>query len=124
MYRLAAFSLALVATTVTAANSAGSFSGRYFAGAGDVEYLQLLNTSYQMLYPSPDLQNIGMLYTPAWHGFVEGPTWGAWWIQNSYGPTYCGLPFFIEPYSTFVSNSQDLWFSQMGDGKRVGGGDW
>jgi len=34
-----------------------------------------------------------MLYTPKWNGFVEGPTWDAWWIQNSYGTTYCALPF-------------------------------
>ena len=65
-----------------------------------------------------------MLYTPAWNGFVEGPTWGAWWIQNSYGPTYCALPFWQEPYVTFVQNSQELWFSQMGDGKRAGGQNW
>lgn len=105
-------------------SDAAPFQGRYFSGEGDTDYLRLLDTCYQMLYPSPDLQNIGMLYTPAWQGFVEGPTWGAWWIQNSYGPTYCGLPFFQEPYITWVRNAQDLWFSQMGDGKREGGGDW
>jgi len=22
-------------------------------------------------------------------GLVEGPTWNAWWIQNSYGASYC-----------------------------------
>ncbi|MCE5238720.1 hypothetical protein LLH23_09530 [bacterium] len=103
---------------------ARAFTGRFFSGQGDTAYLQLLDTSYQMLYPSPDLQNLGMLYNPSWSGFVEGPTWGAWWIQNSYGPSYCGLPFFVEPYATFLANSQDLWFSQMGDGKRVGGGKW
>ncbi|MBM4042120.1 MAG: hypothetical protein FJ290_26790, partial [Planctomycetes bacterium] len=44
--------------------------------------------------------------------------WGAWWIQNSYGTTYCALPFYTEPFVTFLGNSHDLWFSQMGDGKR------
>lgn len=124
--RLAAVLCCGVAVTVTglAASAPKSFDGRYVSGEGDREYLRLLDTSYQMLYPSPELQNIGMLYTPAWHGFVEGPTWGAWWIQNSYGPTYCGLPFFQEPYTTWIRNSHDLWFSQMGDGKREGGGDW
>lgn len=77
-----------------------------------------------MLYPSAELQNIGMLYNPTWNGFVEGPTWGAWWVQNSYGPTYCGLPFFTEPYCTYVANSQDLWFSQMGDGKHASFKGW
>ena len=57
---------------------------------------------------------------PAWNGFVEGPTWGAWWIQNSYGPTYCAMPFYVEPYLTFLKNAHDLWFDQMGDGKRQG----
>ena len=72
-----------------------------------------------MFSPDPEFQNVAMLYTPAWNGFVEGPTWGAWWIQNSYGPTYCGLPLFEEPLTTFLQNAQDLWFDQMGDGKRT-----
>ena len=108
----------------SSAVAAPSFQGRFLSGSGSETYLRLLDTCYQMLLPSPELQNIGMLYNPTWNGFVEGPTWGAWWIQNSYGPSYCGLPFFVEPYSTFVTNSQDLWFSQMGDGQREGGGDW
>ena len=74
-----------------------------------------------MFEPDPEFQNMPMLYMPAWNGLVEGPTWDAWWIQNSYGPTYCALPFWQEPYVTFLQNSQDLWFDQMGDGKRVGG---
>lgn len=112
--------VALALPVLCSAQPADRYQGAGFSGSGDVECLQLLDTCYQMLYPSPDLQNIGMLYNSAWNGFVEGPTWGAWWIQNSYGPTYCGLPFFVEPYCTFVSNAQDLWFSQMGDGKREG----
>lgn len=101
-----------------------TFEGRYIRGQGDVEYLQLLDAAYRLFYPDPEAPNISMLYTPRWNGFVEGPTWGAWWIQNSYGPSYCALPFFQEPYTTFLQNSQDLWFDQMGDGQRVGGGDW
>jgi hypothetical protein len=100
------------------------FEGKFYRGAGDVEYLELLETARRMFDPDPEFQNLPMLYTPAWNGFVEGPTWGAWWIQNSYGPTYCGLPFWQEPFLTFVQNSQELWFSQMGDGKRVGGQNW
>ncbi|MCX5759299.1 MAG: hypothetical protein NTU83_12475, partial [Candidatus Hydrogenedentes bacterium] len=100
------------------------FEGAYFAGDGDADYLQLLDTSYRLFYPDAEFQNISMLYTPAWNGFVEGPTWGAWWIQNSYGPTYCALPFFQEPYISFVQNAQDLWFNQMGDGQRKGMKDW
>ncbi|MHB8953662.1 MAG: LamG domain-containing protein [Pirellulaceae bacterium] len=102
----------------------GTFEGKFFRGEGNEEYLQLLDISRRMLEPDPEFQNLSMLYTPVWNGFVEGPTWGAWWIQNSYGPTYCALPLLQEPWSTFLQNSQDLWFDQMGDGQRVGGNNW
>ncbi len=73
-----------------------------------------------MFEPDARLQNLAMLYLPTWNGLVEGPTWDAWWIQNSYGTTYAILPFLREPFLTFLQNSQDLWFDQMGDGRRVG----
>ncbi len=95
------------------------FEGRYFSGRGDADYLRLLEIARRMFDPDPEFQNLPMLYTPAWNGFVEGPTWNAWWIQNSYGTTYCALPFLLEPYLTFLQNAQDLWFDQMGDGKTV-----
>lgn len=101
------------------ASAAGNFEGAYFSGEGDVEYLDLLDQARRMFSPDPELQNVAMLYTPAWNGLVEGPTWGAWWIQNSYGPTYCGLPLLEEPFTTFLRNSHDLWFDQMGDGQRT-----
>ncbi|MEK7683790.1 MAG: hypothetical protein AAB466_00040 [Verrucomicrobiota bacterium] len=96
------------------------FEGKYFRGRGDVEYLRLLDTARRMFEPDPEFQNLSMLYTTNWNGLVEGPTWDAWWIQNSYGTTYAALPFCREPFLTFLQNSQDLWFDQMGDGKRVG----
>lgn len=99
---------------------AGVFEGQHYRGAGDVEYLRLLETARRMFEPDPELQNLSMLYTPKWNGLVEGPTWDAWWIQNSYGTTYAILPFLQEPFVTFLQNAQDLWFDQMGDGRRVG----
>ncbi|HNR37280.1 MAG TPA: hypothetical protein PKO36_19050, partial [Candidatus Hydrogenedentes bacterium] len=78
--------MAVMLTGIVMANAV-SYEGKYFAGEGDEEYLQLLDTSYRLFYPDPEFQNISMLYNPSWNGFVEGPTWGAWWIQNSYGPT-------------------------------------
>jgi hypothetical protein len=96
------------------------FEGKHFQGSGDVEYLKLLDLAARMFAPDPELQNLSMLYAPRWNGLVEGPTWDAWWIQNSYGTSYCALPFLREPYLTFLQNSQDLWFNQMGDGKRAG----
>jgi len=101
-----------------------SFEGRHYRGTGDVEYLRLLETARRLFVPNPETQNLPMLYMPAWNGFVEGPTWGAWWIQNSYGTTYCALPFYEEPYVTFLQNSHDLWFDQMGDGQRAGANGW
>ena len=98
----------------------GSFAGRFYCGQGDVEYLQLLDIAGRMFAPDPEFQNIAMLYTPVYNGFEEGPTWGAgWWVQNTYGASYCALPFLREPLRTFLQNSQDLWFDQMGDGKTV-----
>ncbi len=96
------------------------FEGNYFRGTGDAEYLRLLDTARRMFAPDAEFQNLAMLYMPGWNGLVEGPTWDAWWIQNSYGTTYGALPFLQEPFVTFLQNSQDLWFDQMGDGKRVG----
>ncbi len=101
-----------------------SYRGRYYSGRGDVDYIRLLDTAYRMYCPDPELQNISMLYEPSWNGFVEGPTWDAWWVQNSYGASFCQLPFLQEPYVTFLNNANDLWYGEMGDGKRKGAHDW
>ncbi len=116
--------LALAVFLVPATVAAERFEGRFYGGEGDGEYLQCLDIARRMFAPDPEFQNMPMLYTPAWNGLVEGPTWGAWWIQNSYGTTYCALPLYTEPFVTFLRNSHDLWFSQMGDGKRVGANNW
>jgi hypothetical protein len=108
----------LAASTLSAGGS--GVDGKFFRGEGDTEYLQLLDTAGRMLVPDPEFQNLSMLYMASWNGLVEGPTWDAWWVQNSYGTTYAVLPFLQEPFVTFLQNSQDLWFDQMGDGKRVG----
>ncbi|MBI2201691.1 MAG: hypothetical protein HYU43_07090, partial [Armatimonadetes bacterium] len=109
-------SLCVVLTPAPAATETGH-AGKHFHGHGDIEYLRLLDTARRMFEPDPELQNLAMLYTTNWNGLVEGPTWDAWWIQNSYGTTYAVLPFLQEPFVTFLQNSQDLWFDQMGDGR-------
>ena len=103
---------------------ADEFTGTHYRGRGDVEYLKLLETARRFFDPDPELPNMAMLYSASLNSLVEGPTWDAWWIQNSYGTTYCALPFYQEPYLTFLQNAQDFWFNQMGDGKRVGAHDW
>lgn len=110
-------SLGLAVVALSSVAPVNQFEGKYFRGKGDEEYLQLLEISYRMFRPDPEFLNVPMLYAPAWNGLWEGPTWKAWWIQNSYGTTYCALPFLEEPLLTFLQNSQDLWFDQMGDGK-------
>jgi hypothetical protein len=95
-----------------------SFKGQYFSGNGDVRYLALLDSAYSLLEPNPRLENLSMLYKPDWNGFVEGPTWNAWWIQNSFGPTYTMLPFMDPAYQAFVFNSQAMWFNMQGNGVR------
>lgn len=114
--------MALAASLVVKADAAQApcFVGRHFRGCGAVGYLRLLDTARRMFEPDPEFQNLSMLYTPEWNGLVEGPTWNMWWIQNSYGTTYAALPFLREPFLTFLQNSQDLWFNQMGNGKRQG----
>ncbi len=116
---LVSFLLAQAFPSIRAAE-ATRFDGNYFSGSGDKEYLELLDTARRMFAPDPEFQNVAMLYMPSWNGLVEGPTWDAWWIQNSYGTTYGALPFLEEPFVTFIENSHELWFSQMGDGKRTG----
>ncbi|HTQ11097.1 MAG TPA: hypothetical protein VMI31_13605, partial [Fimbriimonadaceae bacterium] len=93
------------------------YSGAYFEGSGDVHYLQGLDNAYAMMQPSASMACLPMLYDRDWNGFVEGPTWNAWWIQNSFGPSYTMMPFLTEPYQTWLTNSQDMWFAMMGDGK-------
>lgn len=100
-----------------------TFSGRFFSGSGPgdaVEWLQALDTARGQLSPNPLLQDISMLYLPQWNGFVEGPTWGAWWTQNSYGTTLAALPFLSEPQRSFIKNANSMWFKWIGNGTRVG----
>ena len=101
-----------------------SFDGKFYSGEGDTEFLRLLELSRRLFSPNPELQDISMLYTDWWNGFVEGPTWNAWWVQNSYGTSLAALPFLEEPYVTFLDNANRLWYEKMGDGKRAGTHDW
>jgi hypothetical protein len=112
--------MAIICLGSLSADASDQFEGKHFRGRGDVEYVRLLDRARRLFEPDPEFQNLAMLYSPRWNGLVEGPTWSAWWIQNSYGTTYGALPFLQEPFLTFLQNSQDLWFDQMGDGKREG----
>jgi hypothetical protein len=112
------FLLFLVLTNLKFVEAQPEYNGQYISGKGDTGYLELLDKAFRMFRPDAELENLSMLYTPTWNGFVEGPTWNAWWIQNSFGPTYTMLPFMDMAYQTFVSNAQELWFNEIGDAVR------
>jgi hypothetical protein len=99
---------------------AGShYSGIYIEGDGDVKTLDALNAAFESTRPSPNMANLPLLYKRDWNGYVEGPVWPCWWIQNTFGATYAMLPFLGEEhYSSWIGNSQAMWFTLMGDGKR------
>ena len=112
------FALFLLLLLNVNGNAQPAFKGSWFSGKGDTTYLHLLDQACRMTRPDPELENLSMLYHPVWNGFVEGPTWDAWWIQNSFGTTYTLLPLMDPAYRKFVENSQELWFNQIGNGVR------
>ncbi len=111
--------IAQVCAMASAMRMVRDFEGQYFSGSGDEEYLQLLDVARTMWDSTPLWESVPQLYSPAANSMVEGPTWEAWWTQNSYGPTYTALPFLQEPVWTFVQNSQNFWFDNIGDGNRT-----
>ena len=117
--KIIVLSIVLVCYSCTSTQPSFDYEGKYISGSGDMEYLDLLDKAYRMLRPDGELENLSMLYFSGWNGFVLGPTWNQWWIQNSFGPTYTMLPLMDQAYRTFTANSQALWFHYQGDGKRA-----
>ena len=112
----------ICSTAVVSASSA-PFSGAFFSGVGvgdGLEWLSSLETARSQFEPNPLLQDISQLYTVAWNGFHEGPTWDHVWTQNSYGTELTAAPWLAEPYRTFTLNSNWWWFKWIGDGTIVG----
>ena len=98
------------------------FTGKYVEGEGDIRMLNAINAAFESTRPSPNMASLPLLYKRDWNGFVEGPVWPCWWIQNTFGATYSMMPFLgEEPYASWIGNSQAMWFMQMGDGKRKDG---
>jgi len=96
------------------------YDGRFCAGAGDADFLRLIDESFAFFHPNPAVPNLAMLYQPDWDTLEEGAGWGAWWIQNSYGFSYAATPFLEEPWFSTLQRSWDLFWDCQGDGKRVG----
>ena len=114
-------SMACALSLVIAGLAAGDeYEGRFCLGKGNAAYLRLIDRSFEFFHPNPYRQNISMLYIGKEERLCENHSWYMWWIQNSYGPTFCALPFLKEPWLTALQNAQDLWFKFQGDGRRVG----
>jgi hypothetical protein len=105
----------------TAAATPGRYEGKFCAGAGDTEFLRLIDESFAFFNSNPVVPNLTMIYEPSWDTFTEGAGWGAWWIQNSYGFSYAATPFLQEPWFSTLQRSWDLFWDNQADGKREGG---
>jgi hypothetical protein len=113
--------LLLLAPTFSLLSFVFSSSPPPFTGSGSgdaAEWLAALNSAYSSWSPTPHLQDVTQLYKPDWNSFVEGPTWTDWWTQNSYGPSFAALPFLSQPHLTWMNNSNNFWFLNIGDGHR------
>ena len=97
------------------------YKGKFCSGAGDINFLRLIDESFAFFHPNPVVPNLTMIYNPDWDTFTEGAGWGAWWIQNSYGFSYAATPFLQEPWISVLQRSWDLFWDNQGDGKRKGG---
>ncbi len=105
-------------------NNTETYKGVYSGGIGKADYLKLIEDSFSMLHPNARLPYLQMLYNPDWKTFKEGFIWGnGFWMQNSYGFAYGGIPFLSKLQRKILQNSLDLFWDRMGDGKRIGADD-
>ena len=100
--------------------SPNRYEGQFCAGEGDGEFLRLIDESFAFFHPNAAVPNLTMLYKSESDTFEEGASWGAWWIQNSYGFSYAATPFLQEPWFSMLQRSWDLFWDNQGDGKRMG----
>jgi hypothetical protein len=114
------FALMLSLSCGPGSENSTRYDGKYCSGAGDINYLRLIDESFAFLNPNPAVPNLSMIYEPEWDTFVEGAGWNAWWIQNSYGFSYAATPFLSEPWFSTLQHSWDLFWNNQGDGKRMG----
>ena len=118
--------LLLAASSLAAAGSraAAPFEGRFFSGSatGSGDELELLDTARRSLgepeggAADVEIQSMPMLYSGGEDGLLEGPTWGAYWTQNSYGTSMTTAPFLGDVALHGMRESQNWWFDNMADG--------
>ena len=110
-------------SSASLASSTGvdDFNGEFISGSGDADFLGLLDIARrQWSSKEVQYQSIAMLYDGMWDGLVEGPTWHAWWTQNSYGTTMTALPLMDDLTLAATAHSQAWWFNSIGNGTRTG----
>ena len=114
----------------------GAFAGQAVTGAGDAALLDLIDYARRSLgelggpgggpgtSASADavVQTLPMLYSGGEDGLLEGPTWKAYWTQNSYGTAMTCLPFLGDVAFKGMRESQNWWFNNMADGTQPYGG--
>ena len=80
--RRPALFLCAVLVRISYSHSYFTGDGAWFSGSGvgdAADWLAALETARAQYAPNARLQSIEQLYNPTWNGFVEGPTWSAWW---------------------------------------------
>jgi hypothetical protein len=102
-----------------AAPTPRTYQGKWVEGVGDAKRLKLIDQAFESIDVSAKMVNLAMNYKRDWDGLIlSNEAWPAWWIQNTYGPSYGMMPFLEEPYATWMKNAQGMWFREMADGKR------
>ena len=97
------------------------YIGRNIFGTGSKEKLRLIDQSFEMLSPTPNLPYMQMVWNSKANTFKEGFIWGTgFWMQNSYGFVFGATPIFDDQWRTTLQNSLDLFWDHIGDGKRIG----
>jgi hypothetical protein len=112
--------LSLVATIVFC-SALTTYDG-VLNGEGDPELLNLIAYARRSLgevdpdHADAQYQTLPMLYSGDKDGLLEGPTWDAYWTQNSYGTSMTVLPFLSDLGFKGMRESQNWWFNNMADG--------
>jgi hypothetical protein len=126
----AALRLLALTTCCTPVVLAGRFDGKYFSGsysasaAGNVSYLELLDTARRMLSPADArFQTITGVLDASQNALTEGSQWsGNLWTQNTYGLGLAGAPFLSPAQQRWLQTSYLWWFDHRGDGGQFYGG--
>ena len=120
-------------TLVTLVTAATAYHDGVVEGAGDAELLSLLSYARRSLgeadaaQADAEFQTMPMLFSGGEDGLLEGPTWSAYWTQNSYGTAMGALPFLGAVGFKGMRESQNWWFNNMANGSNAQyapGGGW